>query len=346
MSDRRRCATGPRAVRRRSARRDPAPAAARAVVRPLATLAIPIPRSSRQSDRVTGGSRALARGPSRWSVNFAAHHPYQPNSRTSMSNGTQLSTQPAASAPALAHVVLGVTGGIAAYKAAELTRLLVKAGIVVDVVMTDAATHFVTAVTFQALSGRPVLTDLWESGAANAMGHIAVSRGADAILVAPASADFLAKLAQGRADDLLSTLCLARECPLLVAPAMNRQMWANKATQRNVAQLAAGRRGDPGPRHRRTRVQRKRRRPDARARGAVRGAGRVAPAESAGGQARAADGRADVRGDRPGARHHEFEFRQDGLRAGAGGGGSGRAGDGRRRAVRRWQHPRASRAST
>ncbi len=138
----------------------------------------------------------------------------------------------------LARVVLGVTGGIAAYKTAELTRLLVKAGIVVDVVMTDAATRFVTPTTFQALSGRPVLTDLWESGAANAMGHIAISRGADAILVAPASADFLAKLAQGRADDLLTTLCLARECALLVAPAMNRQMWANKATQRNVAQLA------------------------------------------------------------------------------------------------------------
>jgi phosphopantothenoylcysteine decarboxylase / phosphopantothenate---cysteine ligase len=142
------------------------------------------------------------------------------------------------SAPALARVVLGITGGIAAYKAAELTRLLVKSGIAVDVVMTDAATKFVSPTTFQALSGRPVLTDLWESGAANAMGHIAVSRGADAILVAPASADFLAKLAQGRADDLLSTLCLARECALLVAPAMNRQMWANKATQRNVTQLA------------------------------------------------------------------------------------------------------------
>ncbi len=103
--------------------------------------------------------------------------------------------------------------------------------------MTDAATHFVTPITFQALSGRPVLTDLWDSGAANAMGHIDVSRGADAILVAPASADFLAKLAQGHADDLLTTLCLARDCPLFVAPAMNRQMWANKATQRNVTQL-------------------------------------------------------------------------------------------------------------
>lgn len=144
-------------------------------------------------------------------------------------------------------IVLGVTGGIAAYKAAELTRLFVKAGIVVDVVMTEAAGHFVTATTFQALSGRPVLSDLWHSGAGNAMGHIDVSRGADAIVVAPASADFLAKLAQGHADDLLSTLCLARECPLLVAPAMNRQMWANAATQRNVTQLRADGVGILGP---------------------------------------------------------------------------------------------------
>lgn len=134
-------------------------------------------------------------------------------------------------------VVLGVTGGIAAYKAAELTRLFVKVGIAVDVVMTEAATRFVTPLTFQALSGRAVLTDLWNSGTANAMGHIDVSRGADAIVVAPASADFLAKLAQGRADDILSALCLARECPLLVAPAMNRQMWSNPVTQRNVTQL-------------------------------------------------------------------------------------------------------------
>ncbi len=141
--------------------------------------------------------------------------------------------------PRPTRIVLGVTGGIAAYKAAELTRLFVKAGIAVDVVMTEAATHFVAATTFQALSGRPVLIDLWHSGAGNAMGHIDVSRGADAIVVAPASADFLAKLAHGRADDLLSTLCLARECPLLVAPAMNRQMWAHAATQRNVAQLRA-----------------------------------------------------------------------------------------------------------
>jgi len=145
-----------------------------------------------------------------------------------------------ASAPApLARVVLGVTGGIAAYKAAELARLFVKAGVAVDVVMTEAATRFVTPTTFQALTGRPVATDLWTSGASNAMDHIAISRGADAIVVAPASADFLAKLAQGRADDLLSTLCLARECPLLVAPAMNVQMWSNPATRRNVAQLCA-----------------------------------------------------------------------------------------------------------
>jgi len=135
--------------------------------------------------------------------------------------------------------VLGVTGGIAAYKTAELTRLLVKDGADVDVVMTAAAQHFVTATTFQALSGRAVLTDLWATGADNAMGHIGVSRGAAAIVVAPASADFLAKLAHGHADDLLSTLCLARDCPLLVAPAMNVEMWRNPATQRNVAQLRA-----------------------------------------------------------------------------------------------------------
>jgi len=145
-----------------------------------------------------------------------------------------------APAPApLARVVLGVTGGIAAYKAAELARLFVKAGVAVDVVMTGAATRFVTPTTFQALTGRPVATDLWTSGASNAMDHIAISRGAGGIVVAPASADFLAKLAHGHADDLLSTLCLARECPLLVAPAMNVQMWSNAATRRNVAQLAA-----------------------------------------------------------------------------------------------------------
>jgi phosphopantothenoylcysteine decarboxylase/phosphopantothenate--cysteine ligase len=139
----------------------------------------------------------------------------------------------------LRRIVLGITAGIAAYKAAELTRLLVKEGIAVEVVMTPAATHFIAPMTLQALSGNPVLTDLWQSGAANAMGHIDLSRHADAIVVAPASADFIAKVAQGHADDLLSTLCLARNCPLLVAPTMNVQMWTNPATQRNVAQLKA-----------------------------------------------------------------------------------------------------------
>src|SRR6202166_3592946 len=142
-----------------------------------------------------------------------------------------------ASARPLNRVVLGVTGGIAAYKSAELTRLLVKEDITVDVVMTAAATKFIAPMTMQALSGNPVLTDLWESGSANAMGHIDLSRHADAIVVAPASANFIAKLAHGFADDLLSALCLARDCPLLIAPAMNVQMWGNAATQRNVAQL-------------------------------------------------------------------------------------------------------------
>ena len=142
-------------------------------------------------------------------------------------------------ARAVRRVVLGITGGIAAYKAAELARLLIKEGIAVDVVMTLAATRFIAPMTLQALTGNAVLTDLWDSGAANAMGHIDLSRHADAIVVAPASANFIAKLAHGGADDLLSTLCLARDCGLLVAPAMNRQMWAAAATQRNVAQVRA-----------------------------------------------------------------------------------------------------------
>jgi phosphopantothenoylcysteine decarboxylase / phosphopantothenate---cysteine ligase len=139
----------------------------------------------------------------------------------------------------LRRVVLGITGGIAAYKAAELTRLLVKEGIAVDVVMTEAATQFIAPMTLQALSGNAVHSGLWDSGAANAMGHIELSRHADAIVVAPASADFIAKLANGFADDLLSTLCLARDCGLLIAPAMNRQMWSSAPTQRNVAQVRA-----------------------------------------------------------------------------------------------------------
>jgi len=134
-------------------------------------------------------------------------------------------------------VVLGVTGGVAAYKAAELTRLLVKARVEVDVVLTESATHFVGAATFQALSGRPVWTALWDDRMSNAMAHIDLTRGADALLVVPATADFIAKLVHGLADDLLSTLCLARDCPLLVAPAMNRQMWDNPATRRNITQI-------------------------------------------------------------------------------------------------------------
>ena len=136
-------------------------------------------------------------------------------------------------------ITLGVTGGIAAYKAAELVRQLVKLGATVRVAMTEAATHFVTPMTFQALSGHPVYCDQWDTRVANNMAHIELSREADIILVAPASADFLAKLAHGLADDLLSTLALARNCPLLVAPAMNLQMWSNPATQRNVATLRA-----------------------------------------------------------------------------------------------------------
>lgn len=134
-------------------------------------------------------------------------------------------------------IVLGVTGGVAAYKACELARLLGKAGASVDVVMTDAGTRFVAPLTFQALTGRPVYTTLWETPQQNGMAHIDLTRGADAVIIAPATADFIAKLAHGFADDLLSSLCLARDCPLLVAPAMNRQMWENPATQRNVGQL-------------------------------------------------------------------------------------------------------------
>ena len=137
------------------------------------------------------------------------------------------------------HIVLGITGGVAAYKSAELVRLLVQDNIAMQVVMTEAATRFVTPATFQALSGRNVFVDLWDDRIASGMAHIDLSREAAAILVAPASADFLSKIAHGKADDLLSTLCLARDCPLLVAPAMNRQMWENAATRRNVAQLAA-----------------------------------------------------------------------------------------------------------
>jgi phosphopantothenoylcysteine decarboxylase/phosphopantothenate--cysteine ligase len=136
-------------------------------------------------------------------------------------------------------ILLGITGGIAAYKAAELTRLLVKAGADVRIAMTEAAAHFIGTATLQALSGQPVWTDLWDSRVNDAMGHIELSRDRELILVAPASADFMAKLAHGLADDLLSTLCVARRCPLMVAPAMNVEMWQNAATMRNAETLRA-----------------------------------------------------------------------------------------------------------
>ncbi len=134
-------------------------------------------------------------------------------------------------------ILLGLTGGIAAYKSAELVRELQRAGADIQVVMTDAATQFITPVTMQALSGKPVFTGMWDNRVASGMPHIELSRDRDLIVVAPATADFMAKLVHGAADDLLATLCLARECPLMVAPAMNRQMWENAATQRNISQL-------------------------------------------------------------------------------------------------------------
>ena len=139
------------------------------------------------------------------------------------------------------HILLGLTGGIACYKAAELTRALVKEGATVQVVMTEAAEQFITRVTMQALSNRPVYTSQWDPREDSGMPHINLSREADAILVAPCSADFMARLVQGRSDELLSLLCLARpidRVPLLIAPAMNREMWAHPATQRNMRQLA------------------------------------------------------------------------------------------------------------
>lgn len=140
------------------------------------------------------------------------------------------------------HIVLGLTGGIACYKAAELCRALIKEGATVQVVMTEAAAQFITPVTMQALSNRPVYDSQWDAREGNNMAHINLSREADAILIAPCSADFMAKLLHGRADDLLSLMCLARpidKVPLLIAPAMNREMWAHPATQRNLAQLKA-----------------------------------------------------------------------------------------------------------
>jgi phosphopantothenoylcysteine decarboxylase / phosphopantothenate---cysteine ligase len=134
-------------------------------------------------------------------------------------------------------IILGVTGGIAAYKSAELVRRLSERGAEVQVVMTAAAREFVTATTFQALSGRPVRDSLWDAAAEAAMGHIELARWAELVLIAPASAGFLARLAGGMADDLLATLCLATSAPIVVVPAMNQQMWANAATQANMATL-------------------------------------------------------------------------------------------------------------
>ena len=156
----------------------------------------------------------------------------------------QVNEPGSADAPELAgrHIVLGLSGGIACYKSAELCRALIKAGATVQVVMTEAAEQFITPVTLQALSGRAVYTSQWDSREANSMAHINLSREADAIVIAPCSADFIARLVQGRADELLSLMCLARpigQVPLLVAPAMNREMYAHPATQRNLAQLQA-----------------------------------------------------------------------------------------------------------
>jgi phosphopantothenoylcysteine decarboxylase / phosphopantothenate---cysteine ligase len=136
-------------------------------------------------------------------------------------------------------VLLGVTGGIAAYKSPDLVRRLIERGADVQVVMTSAAQRFVSPMTFQAVSGRPTRSDLWDNTAEAAMGHIELARWAQVVLIAPASADFLARLAGGRADDLLCTLCVATEAPIMLAPAMNRVMWANKATQANVETLVA-----------------------------------------------------------------------------------------------------------
>src|SRR3977135_1865260 len=144
-------------------------------------------------------------------------------------------------------VLLGITGGIAAYKAAELTRLFVKAGADVRVVMTEAACRFITPVTLQALSGKTVFTDMWDPRVPDSMGHIELSRARNISGVAPATTDFIAKLANGLGDDLLSTLCLARRCPLMVAPAMNVEMWQNATTQRNVERLRADGVGILGP---------------------------------------------------------------------------------------------------
>ena len=132
-------------------------------------------------------------------------------------------------------IILGVTGSIAAYKSAELIRVLKKQGADIQVIMTKSAKEFISPLTLQALSGNPVLENMWEPSCGNGMEHISQARKADLILIAPASANFIAKLAQGLSDDLLSTICLARTCPILIAPSMNKQMWQNAATKRNIS---------------------------------------------------------------------------------------------------------------
>ena len=179
-----------------------------------------------------GTARAASRAPATHSRPGPAAHSL-PHSRFTPAGA------PAGASLAGRRILLGVTGGVAAYKSAELARALIKAGADVRVVMTEAATHFVGPATFQALTGKPVWTDLWDARIDNGMGHIELSRDRELIVVAPATADFLARTALGRADDLLATLCVARRCPLAVAPAMNVEMWTHPATQRNVAQLRA-----------------------------------------------------------------------------------------------------------
>ena len=232
------------------------------------------------------------------------------------------------------HIVLGLSGGIACYKSAELVRELVRHGASVQVVMTEAATQFITPVTMQALSNRSVYTSQWDAREPNAMAHINLTREADAVLVAPASADFMAKLAQGRADELLSLLCLARpieRCPLLLAPAMNREMWAHPATQRNLAQLRADGSIILGPAA------------GDQACGEI-GDGRMLEATELcdelvaffqpkllAGQRVLITAGPDLRGHRPGARHHQPVQRQDGFCHRACGAGGRRAGDAGRR---------------
>ncbi len=193
--------------------------------------------------------------------------------------------------------------------------------------MTEAGTRIRHARDFQALTGKPVVTDLWDASFPNGLAHIELSRGADAIVVAPASADFLAKLAHGLADDLLSTTCLARNCPLLVAPAMNREMWDNPATQRNVHALRADGVTILGPAAGDQACGEVGHGAAPRARRAAGVDPRVSLAQAAGGAQGARHRRPHLRGYRHGARHHQPQLREDGIRARRGGRGLGRRRD-------------------